>query len=400
MNHQIAVSIDDATSGLMDSLRGISALIVASVHAFQIFALPYIGLGTAGHVTTTLLATYAVLVFFVVSGFMIHVSMQRHRTADGHFQSWAFARARILRIYPPLLAAVAMTLLIWAAIHLLGLHGAESYRLGGELFVARERAALDWPTLASTIFLIYGAVPNAPLPLSMNGPLWTLSYEWWFYILTFLVARLWNGRTLSIVLPIVAVLAMLLYGRNPLFLYFLMIWLFGFVLGHFYLTRRIYGSRYWLLIALLALAALASIMAIGREHVVRDVLNPYDTPAAQKIMVCVGLLITISVSILIRCRYPSSKGTLVPKLADFSYTLYIVHYPLLLFGFSLLHPALHGYGWPVSLVVSQCVLVAVVYVAFLLARVVENRVLLARLLNAVSFTATGKTPADVVRRHP
>jgi membrane protease YdiL (CAAX protease family) len=87
---------------------------------------------------------------------MIYVGMQRHRASDGAFQSCAFARARLLRIYPPLIAAIAITLLVYAVIHFLGLHGSDSYRLGGELFVARERATFECPTLASTILNVWG----------------------------------------------------------------------------------------------------------------------------------------------------------------------------------------------------------------------------------------------------
>jgi peptidoglycan/LPS O-acetylase OafA/YrhL len=61
MNRQIG--IDDTTSSFMDSLRGVSALLVAIVHTFQIFVLPYFGLGSASHIVTSLLATYAVIVF-------------------------------------------------------------------------------------------------------------------------------------------------------------------------------------------------------------------------------------------------------------------------------------------------------------------------------------------------
>src|SRR5579863_1078729 len=139
--------IDATTSNLMDALRGGSAMIVACVHAFQVFALPYFGVGSTSHVLTSLLATRAVTMFFIVSGFMISISVQRHRNADGSFQSANFAEARLIRIYPPLMAAIVLTILIYLAIHFLDLHGSESFRLGGEKFVARERAILEWSAL-------------------------------------------------------------------------------------------------------------------------------------------------------------------------------------------------------------------------------------------------------------
>jgi peptidoglycan/LPS O-acetylase OafA/YrhL len=49
------------------------------------------------HLLSSWLACYAVLTFFLVSGFMIAVSVHRHRTAD-RFDQWRFLRARVLRI--------------------------------------------------------------------------------------------------------------------------------------------------------------------------------------------------------------------------------------------------------------------------------------------------------------
>jgi peptidoglycan/LPS O-acetylase OafA/YrhL len=381
MNRGSAVKIDAATSSLMDALRGVSAMVVACVHAFQVFVLPYFGAGSPSHVLTSLLATHAVTVFFIVSGFMIYVSTLRHRNADGSFESAKFAEARILRIYPPLIAAIALTVFIYIAIHFMGLHGSEGFRLGGELFVARESATLEWSALPSTFFLLYGAVPFAPPPLNMDGPLWTLGYEWWFYILVFLSARLWNGWSFSTLFPLAAVAGMLLFGRNTLFLWFLLIWLCGFWLGHIYVNGQLFAGRFWRKIATIAFGALIAMFVLGGRHLVSDLLNPFDTSSAQRRMVVVGVFLTLAVSILVRratsssLRIPNS----ISSLARFSYTLYVIHYPLLLLSFSLLHPMLHNHGWMTSLVAAMAVLASIAYISSSMAIIVENRVLLRHL---------------------
>lgn len=376
MNRGSNVKIDAATSNLMDALRGVSALIVACVHAFQVFLLPYFGLGSLSHILTSLMATHAVTMFFIVSGFMIYISTLRHRNADGSFQSVKFAEARIFRIYPPLIAAITLTILVYFAIHFLGLHGSESFRLGGELFVTRERAILEWSALPSTFFLLYGAVPFAPPPLNMDGPLWTLGYEWWFYILVFLLARLWNGWSLSILVPLTAVIVMLLIGRNALFLWFLLIWLSGFWLGHIYIQGQLSADRFWQKTAIFACGALITMFILGREHLIRDLLNPFDTPSAQKLMVVVGVFFTLAVSIFVRHASGLRIHNSISNLAQFSYTLYVIHYPLLLLSFSLLHPSLHNHGWITSLVAATAVLAPIVYISSRVALVVENRALL------------------------
>ena len=107
---------------------GGSALVVAYVHGFQVFCLLYFGLYGFPHLASSWMACYAVIVFFIVSGFMIAVSVRRHTNANG-FWAAAFFRARALRIYPPLLVSVLLCLLIYAVMLGFGIHGIETFRL-------------------------------------------------------------------------------------------------------------------------------------------------------------------------------------------------------------------------------------------------------------------------------
>ena len=119
---------------LMSSIRGVAAIVVATVHAFQIFTLPYFGLYSNAHLATSFLATYAVIAFFIVSGFMIFLSVSRHRDGDGFFNALGFFNARIFRIYPPLVASILISFAVFFIITSFDLHGAQSFRLGDELF--------------------------------------------------------------------------------------------------------------------------------------------------------------------------------------------------------------------------------------------------------------------------
>ncbi|SFP69397.1 Peptidoglycan/LPS O-acetylase OafA/YrhL, contains acyltransferase and SGNH-hydrolase domains [Bradyrhizobium sp. Ghvi] len=375
------IGLDSTTSHLMDCLRGLSALIVAYVHGFQIFVLPYFGVGSPSHILTSLIATYAVNTFFVVSGFMICISTLRHRNPDGSFRSAEFAQARILRIYPPLLLAIAVTLLVYFIISGLGLHGSESFRLGDELFLARERVKVEWTALPSTLLLLYGAVPFAPTPINMDGPLWTLGYEWWFYVSTFLIARLLNGLSISRLVPIALLAGMLIYGRNTLFLWFLLIWLSGFSLAMAYVANWLRSKYFFPIVAVLASVLLLALLLIGGGHIWIDILLPFDTSSAQKIMVVNSMLATIVLSVVVRYASSSRRkfARQLASLSNFSYTLYVIHYPLLLLAFSLLHPLLHDFKWMVSLATMTLVLIPIVYICSRAATVVENRKLLGQL---------------------
>ncbi|MCK1577685.1 MULTISPECIES: acyltransferase [unclassified Bradyrhizobium] len=372
------IEVDLRTSQLMDWLRGLSALIVAYVHGFQIFVLPYFGAGTPSHVLTSLIATYAVNTFFVVSGFMICISTLRHRNLDGSFRSAEFAKARVIRIYPPLLLAVAVTLLVYFVISGLGLHGSESFRLGGELLLVRERIQVEWTALPSTLLLLYGAVPSVPPPINMDGPLWTLSYEWWFYVSTFLIARLWNGLSFSRVVPIALLLGMLIYGRNSLFLWFLLIWLGGFCLAIAYVGHWLHTKYFFPVVVALAGILLIALFVIGNGHLWSDILLPFDSSSAQKIMVVNSMLATLVLSGVVRRVSISRHEFARPatRLASFSYTLYVIHYPLFLLAFSLLHLLLHNFNWMVSLSTATLVLILITYTSSRAAKVVEDRKLL------------------------
>jgi peptidoglycan/LPS O-acetylase OafA/YrhL len=382
------VQVDPRTSDIMDTLRGVSALVVACVHAFQIFLIPYFGLGSASHVVTGVLATHAVTTFFVASGFMICISVFRHRNDDGTFRSRAFAEARILRIYPPLIAAVLLTITVYFVISGFGLHGAESYRLGGEIDVARERATFEWDLLPSTFFLLYGTFANAPAPISMDGPLWTLGYEWWFYVLTFVFARLWNGVRLSTIVPFAAGVWIVLINHDVFFIWFLVIWLGGFVLGAAYLSGALFRLSARSL-ALLALAVIATAVIVGRKYLISDLLDPFGSPHGKRIWACVGLLIAVGIASTIRTRRDWRIPSWITGLSAFSYTLYVVHYPLLLLAYSLLHPLTHGHGWLFTMFVMAATVPPVVVLAALLARVVENRSAIRRMISK----ALGRTQA-------
>jgi len=374
--------VDPKTSEIMDALRGASALVVACVHACQIFLIPYFGVGSPSHVVTSLLATHAVTTFFVASGFMICISVFRHRNADGTFRSRAFAEARILRIYPPLIAALLLTIAVYLVISGFGLHGAESYRLGGEINVARERATFEWDLLPSTFFLLYGTFANMPAPINMDGPLWTLGYEWRFYVLTFVVARLWNGLSLSTIVPFVAGMWIVLINRDVYFIWFLVIWLGGFVLGAAYLSGALFrlSSRG---VTLLALAIIATALMIGRKDLISDLLDPFGSRHGRKIWACVGLLIAVGIASAIRTQRDWRIPSWITGLSAFSYTLYVVHYPLLLLAYSLLHPFTHGHSWLFTMFVMAATIPPIVVLAALLARLVENRGTIRRVMSKV-----------------
>jgi peptidoglycan/LPS O-acetylase OafA/YrhL len=110
-----------------------------------------------------------VKIFFVVSGFLVTRSWLSRRAVG------PFVAARVLRIYPALVAATLLTILL-AGI---------SSSLAWPQFLADPqtidyawRVALGW----EVVYRLPGAFPTNPFPHDVNGSLWTLPIELRLYV--------------------------------------------------------------------------------------------------------------------------------------------------------------------------------------------------------------------------
>ena len=115
------------------------------------------------------LATAAVIAFFVVSGFLIAKSASQSPLSR-------FVQARFLRIWPALLATALLSALVLGPI-------ATTLPLR-QYFSAKDTwlYAVAIPLLDFWRFLPETFVTN-PVPLAVNGSLWTLQVEIWLYMI-------------------------------------------------------------------------------------------------------------------------------------------------------------------------------------------------------------------------
>jgi peptidoglycan/LPS O-acetylase OafA/YrhL len=160
----------------LDLLRGIAAMVVALHHATYYYTPRW----RAGLVDWFDPGLYGVLVFFLVSGYIIPASLERHG------QVRRFWISRLLRIHPLLTTACAITLLPY----LLGVRGLRA----GLADYRPATAVLAHLTMLQDVL----AVPN------VINVLWTLSYEMTFYLL---VVALFVTGTHRLSAPIAVTLA-------------------------------------------------------------------------------------------------------------------------------------------------------------------------------------------------
>lgn len=191
----------------LEALRGFAALYVVLFHTLpQQILLSGVNIGLLFR-----FGPEAVIVFFVLSGFVIKYTFER--SADKSFKYY-FIR-RFIRLYIPLFF-----------IYVLG------YLL--KCYTAGELASPEWRTLLGNLFMLQDVISQKPNVVSAtymgNGVLWSLSYEWWFYMLYYVLATRIPAATINkwvSILVIIAAASYLIYPFiiNRLIMYFAIWWI-------------------------------------------------------------------------------------------------------------------------------------------------------------------------------
>lgn len=343
-------TIDVQTSRFLDVIRGISAIVVMFFHVILIYILPKVGLRGYLDGVAELLASYAVMAFFVISGFVITISILKNiERNDGQFELSEFLSSRLIRLYPPLIISLILTIGVYGLIHTFHLHGSETFRLAGDLFAIREKAILDWDNILWSLFFLQGLFSKEAAP-SLNGPLWSLSYEFWYYMAAmFFTGWLVNKRQFWGWLLLLAIILPLVYREHIGFFVLLSTWLSGSVWALLYIKRRIIEKQFKVLFGpiVVGITALVIFIVYKNDHLV--IANPYTdflSMITQSLICWLGMLVAMRFILWQEGR--SFNFFRADQLAKFSYTLYVIHFPLLILGFSFLHPLLHSLHWVYS----------------------------------------------------
>ena len=307
-------------SVLLDLVRGSAALLVLLGHwrnyffvTFHelgpyraIFAVPY-ALGLVGH--------EAVVVFFVLSGFFIGGSVRR-ALERGDWSWTSYLTHRLVRLWLVLVPALLLTLL-WDRIGL-SLATSRAAYLGDPAHHAwGSIAAGDVPSVfAGNLFFLQEVVVPA---FGSNGPLWSLANEWWYYVLFPLgLVALLPGPRPAIRLVSAALAAVLSLWLRTTLLPLFPVWLLGAVLLD--LPRpRLTRSLRWLA----AIAYAPTMLLCSRLHDALGVGSDYLLGCATAVFLW---------TLLTAAGSAPAAATMVRfsrRLARFSYTLYLVHFPLL-----------------------------------------------------------------------
>ena len=180
----------------IDLLRFIAAILVIAAHAYVLNQagrewLLRLTNGSFGY------GKLAVAYFFLVSGYYISGSA----TKSQNF--FLFLKKRVLRIFPPLIAVVLLTILILSFFSTLSF---------GEYFSHSS----TWKYLSNCILVLNHTLPgvfdNNVYGNAVNGSLWTLPVEFACYLLCYLLVRmhLFSKKGMSFTLILFAIVCSIL----------------------------------------------------------------------------------------------------------------------------------------------------------------------------------------------
>ena len=186
----------------LDGLRGLSAFYVMLFHLGAPVGLP-LGLSLAWEWTH--FGRSAVGVFIVLSGYSLMLPVAR--SADGHLRGgfWEYLKRRSLRILPPYYAAMAIIIaLLLAAKHAGKAIGSLSHNVHAD--------TLTTSNIVSHLLLLQNWVEYGRWNDGIESSMWSVSVEWQIYFLfPLLLLPLWRRFGLAAL-----VLAGLLIGIIPL----------------------------------------------------------------------------------------------------------------------------------------------------------------------------------------
>ncbi len=329
---------------ILDGLRGVAALMVIWYHIFEGYATsPFDQKFNHGYL--------AVDFFFILSGFVIGYAYDDRWKK---ITSWDFFKRRLIRLQPMIILGA--------------LFGAASFCLQGSVQWDGTKISLSMVMLATllTMFLIPvapgagGEVRGNGEMFPLNGPSWSLFFEYIGYVMYALFIRRLSTKALTVLVVLAGIgLATFSflnisgfgnlgvgwsigsYGYIGGFLRLLFSFTMGLLISRKFKPVKIKGS---FLICALSVIVLMSIPYVGGQNAMwMNCL--YDS-------VCIILIFPVLVYIGASGDVTDpNSAKLYTFLGDLSYPLYIIHYPLMYLFYSWLwtNKLTFAQTWPVAI---------------------------------------------------
>jgi peptidoglycan/LPS O-acetylase OafA/YrhL len=321
-------ALTPAASAHLDLIRGLAAWAVMWDHMRGLFFVDFQQVNDPNLPSKIIyfftgFGNEAVLVFFVLSGFLIS-SVIFGRRASGTWSWRDYAIDRASRLYVVLIPGLCFGLLwdklgssIFASTGIYS-HPLESFASA----IVQTRLGIG-TFLGNMFFLQTIVVPT----FGSNGPLWSLANEFWYYVLfpVALVAGIaWMQRSIvRAVAPTILAVCVGVFVGWQILLGFL-IWLAGTVLVVAYSKWPLRLKGCLILYVVVSLLVLSACLVAARTG--KSVIFGSD--------LAVGLGFGLFLFGVLHMSFGTRRASyprVARALAGFSYSLYVLHFPFLLF---------------------------------------------------------------------
>lgn len=316
-------------STFLDRTRWVAALLVAAGHLRNFLMVDWSAVTRHDSLTgsfywLTGFGRIAVIVFFVLSGYLVggraFVTIE-----SGAFNPKSYALNRLSRLYPPLLVAIVLTVLFdTVGLHFGNAFGYYShpntYHVAGE-FASVPDTLNGRTALLNLLFLQTILGPT----FGSDTPLWSLANEFWYYVIGPLAGLCLFGtiRSRVMLIPALVLLLATVLWLNDSIALLSATWFAG-AFAYQYSKPLPQAATRSLFVLFCGVAA-----AVRSDHWF----------AAHQLVADLAVGASFA-AVLCSAGRPGPApvtATLASRLAGFSYSLYLVHVPLLFFlaAFSL-----------------------------------------------------------------
>ncbi len=331
-----------AFSTYLDVMRFMAACLVVIYHSKDpLFTKEWIPFSSYGH--------EAVIVFFVLSGYVIaYVSDTKERAPTAY---WA---SRLARIYSLAIPVVLIAMILDSV----------GERLAPQFYEGKTTHDYWYIRLASS-WLFTNEAWVSIMSFS-NVPYWSLCYEMWYYVLFSLYMHL-NGRRRTVLITAVCIFV------GPKILLLLPLWVIGAVIYRWkasYLFPIWVGWAFFLLsLVLFGLYGHFRLTEVLSDWLLQAIGDHWHKQLAfSKFFIGDYLLGAIMFVNFIGARRIADsvsssmlKGSrTIRRISDFTFSLYILHQPLLLFWASLINWPTEGYAFYLAIMATTCMSIIII----------------------------------------
>lgn len=334
----------------LEALRGFAALLVVASHA-RLYLYTEAGLPLSGTspvekilLIPTSFGREAVAVFFVLSGYLVGGQVVR-QVKSSRFSPREYLVKRMSRFWVVLIPGLAITVLVDAASRSL-------FTTNEPVVQGRDRSSLQ-DLACNAVFLMDGRCE----PFGSNVSLWSLGYEFWFYIVFAgavvaayaLLRRQYLRASLGALVALIVIAA---YGAHLLWL--IPAWLLGVAVAEVAPHAR---SRLTSTQATMIGALVLAVLGLAASAVLK-----LHTPVKYAML---GLTTAPLVLVLAIADPQARRGIQTFErfgvwLGKWSFTLYVFHLPFVMIATA----AWTHYDLPVNVAACYLLFIAVVAVTY------------------------------------